>query len=60
MQYEVLTKETTQWFYVVEANSPEEAEEKLQKALDAGTAGQCELHSKGREEVVRGETSQVE
>jgi hypothetical protein len=57
-EYEVITRTTMEWSYVVKAESPEEAERKLQKALDSEESDyEGELYDRGTEEVLEGKTS---
>ena len=39
MKYEVLAKGVAQWVFTVDAESPEEAERKLEKAIEDGEEG---------------------
>jgi hypothetical protein len=62
MKYDVITKATVAYQYVVEADSAEQAEALVEKALaaDGATELECSVYDPGVEEVLKGQTSPLE
>jgi hypothetical protein len=55
MKYEIIARATTDWAYIVEAESPEQAKEILGKAIDEGEGEEFivpEPHDFGEMEII--------